>query len=112
MCAIHSAKAAWAVAKEVDVAAKVQIVVIMAIKSRGEMGIVSIGVVEVLGPTESTRTGGIGGSNDAGSGSVAVGTMDAEMWGFLIGATGGGWSSARSLSRRGGASAQIATFPL
>ena len=49
---ISSTKAAWAVAKEADVAAKVRTEVIMAKKSRGEMGIVSIGVVEVLGPTE------------------------------------------------------------
>ena len=74
--AIHSAKVACAVVKEADVAAKVRIKVIMARKSQGEMGIVSIGVVEVLGPTESTGTGGTGGSDDAGSGLVAMGTVD------------------------------------
>ena len=100
MRAIRLAKAAWAVAKEADVAAKVRTAVIMAKKSRGEMGIVSIGVVEVLGPGESTGTGGIGGSDDVGSGSVAVGTMDAGMWGSLAGAVGGGWSSTGSLSGR------------
>ena len=88
--AIRSTKAAWVVAKEVDVATKVQIAVIMARKSWGEMGIVSIGVVEVQGPAESTGTEGTRGSNDAGSGSVPMGTMDVGMWGSSIGATSGG----------------------
>ena len=66
------------------------------------MRIVSIGVAEVLGLAEYTRIGGIGGSDDAGSGSVAVGTVDAGMWGSSVGASGGGWSSARSPSARGG----------
>ena len=44
MSAIQSTKAAWAVAKEAGVAEKVRTEVIMARKSRGEMGIVSIGV--------------------------------------------------------------------
>ena len=56
--AIRSTKAAWAVAKQAYVAAKVWTEVIMAIKSRGEMGIVSIGVVEVLGRAESIGTRG------------------------------------------------------
>ena len=103
MHAIHFAKAAWVVEKEADVVAKVWTEVIMARKSRGEMGIVSIGVAEVLGLAESTRIRGIRGSDDAGSGSVAVGTVDTGMWGSLVGAAGGGWSSARSLSVRGGA---------
>ena len=103
MRAIRLAKVACAIAKEEDVVEKVRTAVIMARKSRGEMEIVSIDVVEVLGPTESIGTGGTGGSNDVGSGLVAVGTMDAGMWGSSIGAAGGGWSSARFLSRRGGA---------
>ena len=100
---IRSAKATWTVAKEADVAAKVRTVVIMARKSRGEIGIVSIGDVAILGPTKSIGTGGTGGSDDAGSGSVIVGTVDAGMWGSLVGAVGGGWSSIGSLSGRGGA---------
>ena len=56
--AIRSAKAACATAKEANVAVKVRTEVIMARKSRGEMGIVSIDVAEVLGPDESTGTGG------------------------------------------------------
>ena len=76
MCVIRSAKAAWAVAKEVDVVAKVGTEIIMARKSRGEMGIVSIGVAEVLSPAESTWTRGTGGSDDASSGPVVVGTVD------------------------------------
>ena len=101
--AIRFAKAAWVVAKEADVAVKVRTEVIMARKSRGEMAIVSIGVAEVLGLAESTRIRGIGGSDDAGSGSMAVGTVDVGMWGSSVGASGDSWSSARSLSARGGA---------
>ena len=52
MRTIRSAKAAWAVAKEADVAAKVRTEVIMAKKSWGEMGIVTVSVAEVLGLTE------------------------------------------------------------
>ena len=100
---IRSVKAAWAVAKKADVAEKVRTTVIMARKSWGEMGIVSIGVAEVLGLAESTRTRGIGDSDDAGSGPVAVGTVDAGMWGSSAGAAGGGWSSTGSLGGRGGA---------
>ena len=80
MHAIYSTKAAWVVAKEADVAEKVRTAIIMSRKSRGEMGIVSIGVAEALGPAKSTGTGGTRGSDDAGSGLVAVGTMDARMW--------------------------------
>ena len=50
--AIRSAKETWVVAKEADIAAKLRTEVIMARKSRGEMGIVSIGSIEVLGPAE------------------------------------------------------------
>ena len=100
--AIRSAKAAWTVAKEADVAAKVHTEVIMARKSRGEMGIVSIGAAEVPGLTETIGTRGTRGSDDVGSGLVAVGTVDVRMWGSLVGAAGGGWSLTRSLSRRGG----------
>ena len=66
MRSIHSAKAAYPVAKEADVATKVRTEVIMARKSRGEMRIFSIGVAEVPCPTESTGTEGTGGSDDAG----------------------------------------------
>ena len=52
--AIRSTKAAWAVAKEADVSMKVWTEVKMARKSWGEMGIVSIGFVEVLGPAKLT----------------------------------------------------------
>ena len=45
-------------AKEADVVAKVRTEVIMARKSWGEIGIVSIGVAEVLGPIESIGIGG------------------------------------------------------
>ena len=103
MCAIRLAKAACAVAKEADVGEKVRTAVIMARTSRREMEILSTSVVGVLGPIESIGTGGTGGSNDVGSGLVVVGTMDAGMWGSSIGVAGGGWSSARFLSRRGGA---------
>ena len=68
MCAILSAKVAWAVAKDVEVATKVRTTVIMARKSRGEIGITSMGDVEVLDPAESKETGGTGGVDDAGSG--------------------------------------------
>ena len=100
---IRSTKAAWEVAKEEDVAAKVWNEVIMARKSWGEMGIVSIGVAEVLGPAESTRAGGTGGSDNVGNGLVAAGIVDAWMWGSSVGAASGGWSSTGSLSERGGA---------
>ena len=103
MRAIRSAKAALAVAKEVDADEKVRAVIIMTRKSWGEMGIVSIGDAEVLGPTESTRTRGTGGSDDADSGPMAMETVDAGMWASSIGAVGGGWSSVGSLSGRGGA---------
>ena len=79
MRVIHSTKVAWAVAKEADVVTKAHTEVIMAIKSRGKMGIVSIGVAEVLGPVELTWTKGTGGSNYAGNGLVDVGTVDAGM---------------------------------
>ena len=75
----------------------------MARKSRGEMGIVSIGAAEILGPAESTKTGGTGGSDDASSGTVAVGTVDARMWASSAGAASGGWSFVGSMSGRGGA---------
>ena len=100
---IRSTKVAWAIAKEVDVAVKVWTKVIMARKAWGEMGIVSIGAAEVLGPAESIGTGRIRGSNEVGGGLVAVGIMDVGMWGSSTGATGGGWSFSRSLRGRGGA---------
>ena len=103
VCSIRLAKAAWAIAKGADVAAKVRTAVLMAIKSWGEMGIVSIGVAEVLGPIECTGTGGTGGSDDEGNGSVALGTMDAGKWCSSAGAAGGGWSFTGSLSGREGA---------
>ena len=106
MASVHanlSAKAAWAVAKEANVTAKVQTKVIMVRKSRVEIGIVTISVVNVLGPADSTGIGGIRGSNDVGNGLVAVGAVDAGMWGSSVRAAGGGWSSVGSLSRRGGA---------
>ena len=90
VCAIRSAKATWGVEKEADVAAKVRIEVIMARKSWGEMGIVSISVAEVLGPAKSTGTGGTGDSDDEGSGLVAMGIVDAGMWGSSVGAASGG----------------------
>ena len=88
--AICSTKAVWAVAKEADVAAKVWIEVIMDIKSPGEMRIVSIGVAEVLGPTESTGAGGTGGSDDGSSGLVEVGIVDVGMWGSSVRVVGSG----------------------
>ena len=66
------------------------------------MGIVSIGAVEVLSPTESIGTGGTGGSDDARGGLVAMGIVDEGMWGSSVEAAGGGWSSVGSLSGRGG----------
>ena len=99
--AIRSTKVAWAVAKEENVLAKVRTAVIMTRKSRGEMGMVSIGIAEVLGLAKSIGTGGIEGLDDAGSGSVDVGIVDAGMWGSSVGAAGGGWSSIGSLSGRG-----------
>ena len=62
----------------------------MAKKSWGEIGIVSIGVVEVLGPVESIGTEGTKGSDDVGNGLVAVGTVEDGMWGSLAGAASGG----------------------
>ena len=100
MRAILSAKAAWSVVKKAEVAAKVQTVVIMDRKSRGEIEIVSMGDVEVLSPAESVGTRGTGGADDADSGSMADGAMDAGMWGSSSGITGGGSSSVGSLSGR------------
>ena len=81
MRAILLTKVAWAVEKEAVVAAKVRTAVIMVRKSRGEMGIVSTAIAEVLSQAESTRTGGIRGLDDEGSGSMAMGTIDVGMWG-------------------------------
>ena len=103
MRAISSAKASWRVTKEADVAAKVRTAVIMARKSQVGIRIVSIGVTEVLGQAESIGTEGIGGSNDACSGSMVMGTMDAGMWGSSGRDAGGGWFSIGSLSGGGGA---------
>ena len=89
--------------KEAEVATNERTAVIMARKSRGEIGIVSMGDAEVLGPVESAGTGDIEGADDAGSGSVADGAMDAGMWGSSTITAGGGGSSARSLSGMGGA---------
>ena len=88
--AIRSTNAAWAVAKEADVVVKVRTEVIMARKSRGEKGIVSIGTIEVLSSAKSKGTGGTGGLDDASSGLVVVGTVDAGIWGSTVGDAGGG----------------------
>ena len=45
---------------------------------------------EVLGPAESTGTGGTEGVDDAGRGLVPEGAMDAGMWGSSTGTAGGG----------------------
>ena len=49
-----------------------------------------MGDAEVLGPAKSARTEGTEGADDAGSGSVAEGAMDAGMWGSSTGIVGGG----------------------
>ena len=54
------------------------------------MGIVFIGAEEVLCPTKLIGTRGTRGSDDAGSGLVAVGTVDAVMWGSSVGVASGG----------------------
>ena len=77
--AILSAKAAWAVAQDAEVAAKVCTASMMARKSRGDIGMDSMGGAEVLGPTESEGTRGIRGvedAGDAGNGTVTDGVMD------------------------------------
>ena len=51
----------------------------MARKTWEEMGMVSIGAVEVLGLAESLGTEGTGGSDDVRSGLVVLGTLDAGM---------------------------------
>ena len=56
--AILSAKAAWVVAKDAEVAVKVRTTTMMARKSRGEIRIDSKGGAEVLGLVESVGTGG------------------------------------------------------
>ena len=43
------------------------------------------------------------GSDDAGNGLMAMGTVDSGMWGSSAGVAGGGWSFTGSLSGRGGA---------
>ena len=72
--------------REAKVAAKERTAVTIAKKSREEIGIVFMGDAEILGPDESTGTGGIEGV----SGSVAEGAVDARMWGSSIGTAGGG----------------------
>ena len=54
------------------------------------MGIVIIGAAKVLGLVELTGIEGTGGSDDAGSGLVPVGTVDARMWGSSTRAASGG----------------------
>ena len=61
--------------KDVEVAVNKRTIVIIAKKSQGEIGIVSTGDAEVLGPVESVGTGGTEGADDAGSGSVAEGAV-------------------------------------
>ena len=65
--------------KEVEVAVNECTAVIIAKKSQGEIGIVSMGDAEVLGPAESVGTGGTKGEDDAGSGLVADGVVDVGM---------------------------------
>ena len=77
-------------AKDDEVATNVRTTVIMARKSRGEIGIDFMGDAKVLGPAKSTESGGTGGVDDASSGSVAGGAVDAGMWGSSIGTAGGG----------------------
>ena len=81
MRAILSARAAYAVVKEAEVTANERTAVIITRKPRGEIGIVSMGDAEVLGPSESARAGGTEEADDAGSGSMAVGAVDVGMWG-------------------------------
>ena len=68
-CAILSAKAVWAAAKDAEVAEKVRTASIMARKSRGEIEIDCMGGAEVLGPAESEV-------GDAGSGIVTNGVVE------------------------------------
>ena len=54
--------------KEAEVVANERTIVIIARKSQGEIGIVSMGDAEVLGPVGSTVIGGTEGVDDACSG--------------------------------------------
>ena len=89
--------------KEAEVAANECVAIIIARKSRGEIGIVPIGDAEVLGLEKSVGTGGTEGANDASSGSSADRAVEAGMWGSSTRIVGGGGSSIGSLSGMGGA---------
>ena len=56
------------------------------------MGIDSKGGAEVLGPAESVGTGGTGGAEDAGSGTVTDGAVETGIWGSSTSTAGGGRS--------------------
>ena len=108
MCAIRSAKDAWAVANEAEVAENVRIASMIARKSRGDMGI-CCGAVEDE-PAKSTGDGaleatGAGGLDEAGSverGVVDTGTGGGESGTRtpLAGTTWGGCSSGARFSAR------------
>ena len=98
MHAILSAKAVWAAAKDAAVAEKVWTASMMARKSLGYIGINNMGGAKVLGPTESERTGGTRGAEEAGdssSGTVTDGAMETRIYGSSLGTVGGDWSFTR-----------------
>ena len=90
--AILSAKAAWAVEKDAEVAVKVRTTSMMAKQSRADIEIDCIGGAEVLGPIESEGTGGIGGAEEAGdegSETMTNGAVETGIWGSSAGTVGG-----------------------
>ena len=95
MASMHATlleKVAWAAAKDVEVAAKVQTASMMAKKSRGDIEINCIGGVKVLSPAESEGTGGTGGADevgDAGNGIETDEAVETGIWGFSAGTVGG-----------------------
>ena len=88
--AILSAKAAWAVTKDAEVATKVRTASMMARKYRGDMGIDSKGGAEVLNPVESVGTGGTRGVKEAGSGTVIDRAVETGSWVSPVGTAWGG----------------------
>ena len=65
--------------KDAEVAEKVRTESMMARKSRGDIKIDCMGGPKVLNPTESEGTGGTGGAEEAGSGTVTDGAAETEI---------------------------------
>ena len=76
-------------------AAKVRTAIITATKSRGVIGMDSIGGARVLSLAETRGTGGTrGGLDDAGRASDATSSEETRVWGSSVG-SGCCWSSTR-----------------